>query len=83
MQKHADIDKPEEVNEMAELEQELAAAQAQGGAAAAQPTALPLAEFRRLAERITTIPANFKPHPLVQKVIDARAAIIEQSGRLQ
>ena len=27
MQKHADIDKPEEVNEMAELEQELAAAQ--------------------------------------------------------
>ena len=26
MQKHADIDKPEEVNEMAELEQELAAA---------------------------------------------------------
>src|SRR5262249_42401703 len=32
MQKHADIDKPEEVNEMAELEQELAAALAQGGA---------------------------------------------------
>src|SRR4030081_3908059 len=30
MQKHADIDKPEEVNEMAELEQELAAALAQG-----------------------------------------------------
>ncbi len=37
MQKHADIDKPEEVNEMAELEQELAAALAQGGAEAAQP----------------------------------------------
>jgi len=35
MQKHADIDKPEEVNEMAELEQELAAALAQGGAEAA------------------------------------------------
>jgi DNA-directed RNA polymerase subunit omega len=31
MQKHADVDKPEEVNEMAELEQELAAALAQGG----------------------------------------------------
>jgi DNA-directed RNA polymerase subunit omega len=39
MQKHADVDKPEEVNEMAELEQELAAALAQGGAEAAQPKA--------------------------------------------
>ena len=37
MQKHADVDKPEEVNEMAELEQELAAALAQGGAEAASP----------------------------------------------
>ena len=44
MQKHADVDKPEEVNEMAELEQELAAALAQGGAEAAQPKALPMAE---------------------------------------
>ena len=44
MQKHADIDKPEEVNEMAELEQELAAALAQGGAEAAQPKALPMAD---------------------------------------
>ncbi len=41
----------------------------------AADTALPLAEFRRLAERITTVPANFKPHPLVQKVIDDRAAM--------
>ena len=38
-------------------------------------TALPLAEFRRLAERITTIPDNFKPHQLVQKVVDDRAAM--------
>ena len=38
-------------------------------------TALPLAEFRRLAERITTIPGNFKLHPLVQKVVDDRAAM--------
>jgi 2-oxoglutarate dehydrogenase E1 component len=38
-------------------------------------TALPLAEFRRLAERITTIPANFKPHQLVKKVYDDRAAM--------
>ena len=34
----------------------------------AADTALPLAEFKRLAERITTIPANFKVHPLVEKV---------------
>ena len=50
MQKHADIDKPEEVNEMAELEQELAAALAQGGAEAAQPKALPLAEEDDITE---------------------------------
>src|SRR3954466_11172927 len=50
MQKHADIDKPEEVNEMAELEQELAAALAQGGAEAAQPKALPMAEEEDVTE---------------------------------
>ncbi len=38
-------------------------------------TALPLAEIQRLAERITTIPDNFKLHPLVQKVIADRAAM--------
>ena len=50
MQKHADIDKPEEVNEMAELEQELAAALAQGGAEAAQPKPLPMAEEDDIVE---------------------------------
>jgi DNA-directed RNA polymerase subunit omega len=50
MQKHADIDKPEEVNEMAELEQELAAALAQGGAEAAQPKALPMTEEDDIVE---------------------------------
>ena len=50
MQKHADIDKPEEVNEMAELEQVLAAALAQGGAEAAQPKALPMAEEDDIVE---------------------------------
>ncbi|WP_157125740.1 2-oxoglutarate dehydrogenase E1 component [Pandoraea norimbergensis] len=35
-------------------------------------TAVPLAELKRLAERITTIPANFKVHPLVEKVINDR-----------
>jgi len=38
-------------------------------------TALPVAEFKRLAEKITTIPANFKPHSLVEKVIADRAAM--------
>jgi len=38
-------------------------------------TALPLAEIKRLAERITTLPQGFTPHPLVQKVIADRAAM--------
>ena len=41
----------------------------------AADTALPLAEVQRLAERITTLPAEFKPHPLVAKVIADRAAM--------
>jgi len=41
----------------------------------AADTALPLAEVKRLAERITTIPASFKLHPLVEKVIADRAAM--------
>ena len=38
-------------------------------------TALPVAEFKRLAEKITTIPTTFKAHPLVEKVIADRAAM--------
>jgi len=38
-------------------------------------TALPMAEFKRLAERITTVPTTFKVHPLVEKVIADRAAM--------
>ncbi|HEY6512934.1 MAG TPA: 2-oxoglutarate dehydrogenase E1 component, partial [Burkholderiaceae bacterium] len=38
-------------------------------------TALPLAEVKRLAERITTLPASFKAHPLVEKVLADRAAM--------
>jgi 2-oxoglutarate dehydrogenase E1 component len=38
-------------------------------------TALPIGEFKRLAERITTIPDTFKVHPLVDKVIADRAAM--------
>jgi 2-oxoglutarate dehydrogenase E1 component len=41
----------------------------------AADTALPLAEIKRLSERITTIPGNFKLHPLVEKVIADRAAM--------
>ena len=41
----------------------------------AADTALPLAEIKRLAERITTIPSTFKAHPLVEKVIADRAAM--------
>ena len=41
----------------------------------AADTALPLAEIKRLAERITTVPSNFKVHPLVEKVIADRAAM--------
>ncbi len=38
-------------------------------------TALPLAEIKRLAERLTTLPKDFKAHPLVGKVIADRAAM--------
>ncbi len=38
-------------------------------------TAVPTAEWKRLAERITTAPANFTVHPLVKKVLDDRAAM--------
>jgi 2-oxoglutarate dehydrogenase E1 component len=40
-------------------------------------TAVPLAELKRLAERITTVPANFKLHPLVEKVLADRRAMGE------
>ena len=38
-------------------------------------TAIPLAEWKRLAEKITTIPATVTPHQLVKKVYDDRAAM--------
>jgi 2-oxoglutarate dehydrogenase E1 component len=41
----------------------------------AADTALPLAEVKRLAERITTLPSTFKAHSLVEKVIADRAAM--------
>ncbi|MSQ56067.1 MAG: 2-oxoglutarate dehydrogenase E1 component [Limnohabitans sp.] len=38
-------------------------------------TAIPLTEWTRLAEKITTLPATISPHQLVKKVIDDRAAM--------
>jgi len=41
----------------------------------AADTAMPMAELRRIAERITTIPESLKLHPLVDKVIADRRAM--------
>ncbi len=41
----------------------------------AADTAIPMVEWKRLAERVTTLPADFSPHPLVKKVLDDRAAM--------
>jgi len=38
-------------------------------------TAIPSAEWKRLAEKITTIPESVSPHQLVKKVYDDRAAM--------
>jgi 2-oxoglutarate dehydrogenase E1 component len=41
----------------------------------AADTAVPLTELKRLAQRITTVPENFKPHSLVEKVLGDRATM--------
>ena len=41
----------------------------------AADTAIPLAEWKRLAERITTVPEGFTVHTLVKKVLEDRAAM--------
>ena len=38
-------------------------------------TAIPEAEWKRVAERITTVPPEFSVHPLVRRVLDDRAAM--------
>jgi 2-oxoglutarate dehydrogenase E1 component len=38
-------------------------------------TAIPMSEWKRLAEKITTLPATVTPHQLVKKVYDDRAAM--------
>jgi 2-oxoglutarate dehydrogenase E1 component len=40
-------------------------------------TGVPLAELKRLGERITTIPSTFKLHPLVEKVVADRRSMAE------
>ena len=40
-------------------------------------TGVPLAELKRLAQRITAVPENFKVHPLVEKVLADRRAMGE------
>jgi 2-oxoglutarate dehydrogenase E1 component len=41
----------------------------------ASDTAIPMSEWKRLAEKITTIPSTVNPHQLVKKVYDDRAAM--------
>ncbi len=41
----------------------------------AAETAIPLAEWKRLAERVTTVPEGFTVHTLVKKVLEDRAAM--------
>jgi 2-oxoglutarate dehydrogenase E1 component len=38
-------------------------------------TAIPMSEWKRLADKITTMPTSLTPHPLVKKVYDDRAAM--------
>ncbi len=38
-------------------------------------TAIPMTEWKRLSEKLTTIPASVTPHQLVKKVYDDRAAM--------
>ena len=38
-------------------------------------TSIPMSEWKRLAEKITTLPASLTPHSLVKKVYDDRAAM--------
>ena len=40
-------------------------------------TAVPLAELKRLGERLTTVPEGFTPHPLVSKLLNDRRAMAQ------
>ena len=45
-------------------------------------TAIPLAEWKRLAEKISANPNDFKVHPLVEKVLNDRAAMGRGEGNV-
>jgi 2-oxoglutarate dehydrogenase E1 component len=45
-------------------------------------TAVPKSELKRLGDRLTTIPSNFKLHPLVEKVIADRRGMIAGNAPL-
>jgi 2-oxoglutarate dehydrogenase E1 component len=45
-------------------------------------TAVPVAELKRLGERITTVPDKFKLHPLVEKVLTDRRAMANGESNL-
>ena len=48
----------------------------------AADTAVPLAELKRLGERLTTLPKEFKPHALVEKLLAERAKMARGEARL-
>ena len=48
----------------------------------AADTAVPLTELKRLGQRISTVPPDFKLHPLVEKVIAERAAMADGAHAL-
>ncbi|NCV85916.1 MAG: 2-oxoglutarate dehydrogenase subunit E1 [Oxalobacteraceae bacterium] len=47
----------------------------------AADTSVPATELKRLSERITTVPDNFKLHPLVEKVLADRRITGQDAGR--
>lgn len=48
----------------------------------AADTSVPMAELKRLSDHVTTIPAEFKLHPLVEKVIADRRAMGKGEAKL-
>ncbi len=48
----------------------------------AADTAMPMAELKRLGERITTVPKEFKPHSLVEKLLGERAKMARGEAKL-
>ena len=45
-------------------------------------TAVPVDTLRRVAAGVRQLPADFTPHPKVRKLLDERAAMLEDEGRI-